>query len=98
MAYLNIPDKKAYAKEQLAIRHFEARIKRARLEESLAEIVSDESPREVNVVTSNTSNTAGVSSKECSHISGPTSNTICGAGDYCFTSNSFVCCLHRLQA
>ena len=86
MEILDTPDKKAYAKEQLAIRLAEARIKRARLEQSLGEVVS-EPPKEVNVVTSNTSSTSGdsnTSSKECSDNSCPRSNTVCGAGEYCF--------------
>jgi hypothetical protein len=66
-ACLDTPNKKAYAKEQLAIRLAEARIKLARLEQSLGDVVS-EPPKEVNGVTSNTSNYSGdsnTSSKEC---------------------------------
>jgi hypothetical protein len=80
------PDKKAYAKEQLAIHLAKARIKRARLEQSLGEVVSDP-PKEVNVATSNTSSTSGdsnTSSKECSDNSRTPCNTVCGAGEYCF--------------
>ncbi len=58
MACLDTPDKKAYAKEQLAIHLAKAHIKHARLEQSLGEVVS-KPPKEVNFVTSNTSSMSG---------------------------------------
>ncbi len=76
------PDKRAYAKEQLAICLAEACIKHARHEQS-------EPPKEVDVVTSNTSSTSGdsnTSSKEFLDNSRPPSNNVCSAGDYCFNS------------
>jgi hypothetical protein len=58
MACLDTPNKKAYAKEQLAIHLAEACIKRFRLWRSLGEVTTKPS-KEVNIVTSNTSSTSG---------------------------------------
>jgi hypothetical protein len=73
VAYLDTPNKKVYAKEQLAIHLAEAHIKHAQLEQSLDE-VAGQPPKEVNIASFNTSSTSDDSdtnSKECSDNNSP---------------------------
>ncbi len=90
IACLDTPDKKAYAKEQLAIHLAKARIKRTRLEQGLGEVTRPP-PKEVRIVTSNTSSTSCDSitsiANESSEDNSTPHNTVCGTGDYCFNGN-----------
>jgi len=80
---IDTPDRKAYAKEQLALRLAEACLKCAKLEKEMA--FAEALPKEVNLVT--TSNYS--SNSDVTSATAPTPrNTVCGAGDYCFNGTA----------
>jgi len=81
--YLDTPDRKACAKEQLALCLAKARLKCAKLKKEMA--FAEAPPKEVDLVTSSNYS----SNSEVTSATAPSpSNTVCGAGDYCFSGTA----------